>query len=146
MEMNNPFRIKALVVYDGIDEENATARALRALKRDLEESDVVVEVSQCICDAELIVTSDPTVQCALVYLDGAGDEKHRRIQHFLELLRSRNHDMPVFLMSNRTKASGCHTRQGQRLYLDTGRYLGFHQRAYPRCHSALPRVYPAADV
>ena len=45
MEMNNPFRIKALVVYDGIDEENATARALRALKRDLEESDVVVEVS-----------------------------------------------------------------------------------------------------
>ena len=103
--MNNPFRIKALVVYDGIDEENATARALRALKRDLEESDVVVEVSQCICDAELIVTSDPTVQCALVYLDGAGDEKHRRIQHFLELLRSRNHDMPVFLMSNRTKAS-----------------------------------------
>ena len=61
--MNNPFRIKALVVYDGIDEENATARALRALKRDLEESDVVVEVSQCICDAELIVTSDPTVQC-----------------------------------------------------------------------------------
>ena len=103
--MNNPFRIKALVVYDGIDEENATARALRALKRDLEESDVVVEVSQCICDAELIVTSDPTVQCALVYLDGAGDEKHRRIQHFLELLRSRNHDMPVFLMSNRTRAS-----------------------------------------
>ena len=103
--MNNPFRIKALVVYDGIDEENATARALRALKRDLEESDVVVEVSQCICDAELIVPSAPTVQCALVYLDGAGDEKHRRIQHFLELLRSRNHDMPVFLMSNRTKAS-----------------------------------------
>lgn len=103
--MNNPFRIKALVVYDGIDEENATARALRALKRDLEESDVVVEVSQCICDAELIVTSDPTVQCALVYLDGAGDEKHRRIQHFLELLRSRSHDMPVFLMSNRTRAS-----------------------------------------
>ena len=35
MEMNNPFRIKALVVYDGIDEENATARALRALKQDL---------------------------------------------------------------------------------------------------------------
>ena len=27
MEMNNPFRIKALVVYDGIDEENATASA-----------------------------------------------------------------------------------------------------------------------
>ena len=43
--MNNPFRIKALVVYDGIDEENATARALRALKQDLEESDVEVEVS-----------------------------------------------------------------------------------------------------
>ena len=105
MEMNNPFRIKALVVYDGIDEENATARALRALKQDLEESDVVVEVSQCICDAELIVTADPTVQCVLVYLDGADDEKHRRIQHFLELLRSRNRDMPVFLMSNRTKAS-----------------------------------------
>ena len=103
--MNNPFRIKALVVYDGIDEENATARALRALKQDLEESDVVVEVSQCICDAELIVTADPTVQCVLVYLDGADDEKHRRIQHFLELLRSRNRDMPVFLMSNRTKAS-----------------------------------------
>ena len=82
MEMNNPFRIKALVVYDGIDEENATARALRALKQDLEESDVVVEVSQCICDAELIVTADPTVQCVLVYLDGADDEKHRRIQHF----------------------------------------------------------------
>ena len=98
--MNNPFRIKALVVYDGIDEENATARALRALKRDLEESDVVVEVSQCICDAELIVTSDPTVQCALVYLDGAGDEKHRRIQHFLELLRSRNHDMPCLLYTS----------------------------------------------
>lgn len=66
--MNNPFRIKALVVYDGIDEENATARALRALKQDLEESDVEVEVSQCICDAELIVTSDPSVQCVLVYL------------------------------------------------------------------------------
>lgn len=72
--MNNPFRIKALVVYDGIDEENATARALRALKQDLEESDVEVEVSQCICDAELIVTSDPSVQCVLVYLDGADDE------------------------------------------------------------------------
>lgn len=94
--MNNPFKIKALVVYDGIDEENATARALRALKQDLEESDVVVEVSQCICDAELIVTSDPSVQCVLVYLDGADDGKHRRIQHFLELLRGRNRDMPCF--------------------------------------------------
>lgn len=105
MEVNNPFKIKVLMVYDGIDEHNATARALRILKKDLEDSDVIVEVSECYCDAEALIISDPTIQCVLLNLDNYGDKSHQQTEHLLEVLRTRNRDVPVFLMANRTKAS-----------------------------------------
>lgn len=102
---DNPFQVKVLMVYDGIEDNTATARAVRKLKNDLEEQEVKVVVSECTCDALSVVVSDPTVQCVLLSLDEDCDNGHQRTKELLEVLRGRNADVPVFLMSSRTLAS-----------------------------------------
>lgn len=102
MKNNNPFAVKVFMVYEGLNDNTATSRAVRTLKADLEEKEVRVDVSACPGDAEAVIASDPTIQCILVDYDEEGVDDTRRI---LKLIKSRNKNVPVFLLSERTKAS-----------------------------------------
>ena len=106
MEMQkNPLGFKVLMVYDGLGENNASARRIRALKHDLEAKEIQVELSECFNDARAVIASDPTVECVLLNLDDDPDHKYRHTLELLEKLRERNPDVPVFLMACRTLAS-----------------------------------------
>lgn len=68
-DLNSPFAIKLLMVYEGINNNTAAARAIKTLKKDLEDSDVRVEVAESFADAGSIIVSDPTLQCILLKID-----------------------------------------------------------------------------
>lgn len=69
IDKEHPFKIKVLMVYEGINGNNATSRAVRTLKEELENQDVKVVVSESLADAEALISADPTIQCLLLKLD-----------------------------------------------------------------------------
>ena len=104
-DLNSPFAIKLLMVYEGINNNTAATRAIKTLKKDLEDSDVRVEVAESFADAGSIIVSDPTLQCILLKIDEKNQECCANAEQVLKLIRSRNEDVPVFLMAGRTTAS-----------------------------------------
>ena len=70
---NSPLGIKILLVYNGINDNTAAARAVRGLKCGLEAQDVSVIVSESEEDAKAVLVSDPTVQCILLKLNNQDD-------------------------------------------------------------------------
>ncbi len=102
---NNPFQIKVLMIYDGINDNNAASRAIRGLKQDLEAQEARVVVSESTEDALAIVCSDPTIQCVLLKIDEKKNICCANAGKILVSLRERNQDIPVFLMASRTSAS-----------------------------------------
>ena len=105
IDKEHPFKIKVLMVYEGINGNNATSRAVRTLKEELENQDVKVVVSENLADAEALISADPTIQCLLLKLDEKSQTCCQHAGEVLEVLRQRNKDMPVFLLSSRTMAS-----------------------------------------
>lgn len=104
-DKENPLGIKVLMIYEGLNDNTAAARAVRTLKADLEAKDVKVEVSESMSDAKAVLVTDPTVQCVLLKLDDKNDKDYANTIRLLEVLRSRNKDVPVFLLAGRTTAS-----------------------------------------
>lgn len=104
-DKHNPLGIKVLMIYEGLSENTAQARAVRAMKDDLEAKDVTVVVAETIADAEAVIVSDPTVQCVLLKIDEKNHECCSRAEQVLETVRSRNQDVPVFLLASRTTAA-----------------------------------------
>ncbi len=102
---NNPFQIKVLMIYDGINDNNVASRAIRGLKQDLEAQEARVVVSESTEDALAIVCSDPTIQCVLLKIDEKKNICCANAGKILASLRERNQDIPVFLMASRTSAS-----------------------------------------
>lgn len=102
---NSPLGIKILLVYNGINDNTAAARAVRRLKCGLEAQDVSVIVSESEEDAKAVLVSDPTVQCILLKLNNQDDKDYLKIVDLLHVLREHNHDVPVFLLAGRTAAS-----------------------------------------
>lgn len=105
VDLTNPFQIKVLMVYDGINENNADAHAIKLLRSDLEEKGIKVVTSESEEDAASVINSDPTVQCVLLKIDEKNAQCCTKAGKFLHDLRARNQDLPVFLMSARTLAS-----------------------------------------
>ena len=105
MKEVNPLGVKVLMIYDGIDENNAAARTVRGIKDELEAQDVRVVVSESHEDAKAVLASDPTVQCVLLKLDAGNDKDYRKTADILQVLRDHNEDLPVFLLAGRTAAS-----------------------------------------
>ena len=95
-DKENPLGIKVLMIYEGLNDNTAAARAVRTLKTDLEAKDVKVEVSESMGDAKAVLVTDPTVQCVLLKLDDKNDKDYVNTIRLLEVLRSRNKDVPVF--------------------------------------------------
>lgn len=102
---NSPMGIKILLVYNGINDNTAAARAVRGLKCGLEAQDVSVIVSESEEDAKAVLVSDPTVQCILLKLNNQDDKDYLKIVDLLHVLREHNRDVPVFLLAGRTAAS-----------------------------------------
>lgn len=100
-----PFGIKILMVYDCNMEHSAVCRAMNTLRKELEDQDVKIVVSNYNEDASAILSSDPTIQCVLLNYDDGESHTHNEIVDLLTQLRSRNKDLPVFLMSSQAVAS-----------------------------------------
>jgi arginine decarboxylase len=103
-------RFKVLIVNNDLNAENAKGTACRKLIGELEKKDTDVVGSLSIHDAESIVISDPGIDCILLDWDiGEEDASHAEATQLIEMTRSRNHVIPVFLMAERTAASGIPT-------------------------------------
>lgn len=79
--------------------------ALRALKSNLEGKDAKVIVSETPLDARAVIASDPELQGVLLHYNEDDEQCPSKLCNILLDLRSRNHEVPVFLLSNRYKAS-----------------------------------------
>lgn len=104
-DKHNPLGIKILMFYEGLEKNNATSRALRALKSNLEGKDAKVIVSETPLDARAVIASDPELQGVLLHYNEDDEQCPSKLCNILLDLRSRNHEVPVFLLSNRYKAS-----------------------------------------
>ncbi|MDR1694077.1 MAG: hypothetical protein LBR70_02645 [Lactobacillaceae bacterium] len=101
----DPFQIKILLVFEDFEANTAAARAVRMLEAELEEEDAVIEVVESNCDAEAVIVSDPSIQCVLLNYDSIVDKGCKKAGELLKIIRKRNNDLPVFLLSSRAEAS-----------------------------------------
>ncbi|MFN8467809.1 MAG: Orn/Lys/Arg decarboxylase N-terminal domain-containing protein [Caldilineaceae bacterium] len=95
--------LKVLVVDDELHDHTGTGRAVRALVADLRQRDAVVIESASPTDAHAIIVSDPAIQCHLIdwCLGDEDPESHARARALVSLIRSRNTNVPIFLMAQR---------------------------------------------
>ncbi|MDD1757166.1 MAG: hypothetical protein LUQ22_00350 [Methanotrichaceae archaeon] len=93
--------IKVLIVDHELNAPTATGRAARALVEELQSRDVVIVESVSAEDGEAIVLSDPSIQCILLDWDLGDDDHltHVKAKKLLELIRSRNEKIPIFLIA-----------------------------------------------
>ena len=101
----DPLEIKILMFYEGLAENNATSRAVRELKKDLEAKEAKVIVSESPTDARAVIASDPEIQCVLLNYDENDEQCPSKLCRILQDIRARNANLPVFLLSDRYKAS-----------------------------------------
>jgi arginine/lysine/ornithine decarboxylase len=94
--------LKVLVVNDELSASSAVGRAVRALTQALGERDIVVIEAGSAEDAKAVVVSDPSIQGILLSWSlGRNDTTHQAARDILTLIRSRNTDVPVFLMADK---------------------------------------------
>ena len=94
--------MKVLVVNDEFAAASEVGRTVRALARALRERDMLVIEAPSVDDARAVLMSDPSVQAILrSWSLGQHDTTHQGAQELLTLIRSRNTDLPVFLMADK---------------------------------------------
>lgn len=98
--------LKALLVDDELLMQTAAGRATRALVEELEQLDVEVLTAIAVDDAMSIVVSDPSIQCFVIdwALDN-GSTNQNTSQQLIELVRSRNAKVPIFLSTAHEQAA-----------------------------------------
>ena len=101
----DPFRVKILMIYEEVPGNTAVARAIKALRSDLEADDVKVIVSESFADGEAVIKSDPAIQCVLLKVEEKDNQCCNKALKVLDVIRSRNHNLPFFLMAGRRDAS-----------------------------------------
>jgi arginine/lysine/ornithine decarboxylase len=103
-------RFKVLIVNDDLNAANAKGAACAKLMRELEKKDTDVIGSGNLADAESIVISDPGIDCVLIDWDIGGEHTvHDQAIRVIDMLRSRNNVVPIFLTAERTEASAIPT-------------------------------------
>jgi len=98
--------LKALLVDDELLMQTAAGRATRALVEELQQRDVEVLTAIAVDDAMSIVISDPSIQCFVIdwSLDN-GSTGQNNSQQLIELVRSRNAKVPIFLSTAHEQAA-----------------------------------------
>ncbi len=95
---------KVVMIDDELNEQSASGRASRALAKELRDRGVVVVEAASVEDGRAIVLSDPSLQGVLVDWALSDDATHDKARSLLALIRSRNVQLPVFLMAERNDA------------------------------------------
>ena len=98
----NPFGVKILLSYEELERDTAAARSVRHLQTDLADDDTEIIVAEHLEDARAIFASDAGIQCVLMGLEC---QYCSNTYEVLDVLRSQNPTVPIFLMSSRNMAS-----------------------------------------
>lgn len=94
--------MKVLVVSDEFGGQTAVGRTVRSLAQALGERDIAVIEAASAEDARAVSLSDPSIQGVLLsWTLGSKDPQHPVAQGLLDLIRSRNTDVPMFLMADK---------------------------------------------
>ena len=98
---------KALIVDDELGQSTAGGRALKTLIEELSEWEIEVVEAKSVEDGMSVLVSDAALHCILLDWDlGEGDAKnHTRALALVNLIRSRDDKVPIFLMAEREEAS-----------------------------------------
>lgn len=92
--------MKALLVSAEFNAQSAVGRAVRALGAALAERDITVLEASTVEDAQALIHSDPGIQCVLLsWSMGSEDDSHAGATQTLNLIRSRNTNVPVMMMA-----------------------------------------------
>jgi arginine decarboxylase len=98
--------MKVLVISDEFGGQTAVGRTVRSLAQALGERDIAVIEAASAADARAVILSDPSIQGILLsWTLGSQDPQHHAAQALLDLIRSRNTDVPVFLMGDKDGAA-----------------------------------------
>src|SRR3954466_2188765 len=97
--------LRALMVDDELGAATAEGRAAGALVQELQERGIEVVTATSAEDGHSVIVSDSAIHTILIDWTLDGDEDHSRARGLLELVRSRNDKVPIFLMAERGQAS-----------------------------------------
>lgn len=98
--------LKVLLVDDEVHSQTAAGRATRALVEELQQRDVLVLTATSVDDAMSIVISDPSVQCFIIdWALASGSTGGSSSPQLIELIRSRNAKVPIFLSAAHEQAA-----------------------------------------
>ena len=101
----NLIAMKVLIVDDELADQTATGRASRTLVQELRDRGVDVVEASSAEDGSAVVLSDPLIQCVLLDWSLSDDDSgHDKARALLDLIRTRNEHVPVFLMAERDDA------------------------------------------
>src|SRR5262249_14144115 len=96
---------RALVVDDELPAQTAEGRATRALVQELQGRNIEVVEAESAEDGMSVVVSDSAIHAILLDWTLGRDTEHARAKRLLEFVRSRNGNIPIFLMAERDDAS-----------------------------------------
>src|SRR4030095_10305901 len=97
--------LRALIVDDELGLPTAEGRAARALVQEMQGRSIeVIEATSCE-DGTSVFVSDSAIHAVLLDWTLGDDKNNAKARAFLELVRSRNDDIPIFLMAERCEAS-----------------------------------------
>jgi arginine decarboxylase len=97
--------LRALVVDDELTSPTAEGRAARALVQELQARAAEVVEAASAEDGTSVIMSDSAIHAILVDWTLGDDEGHKKATALLQLIRSRNDKIPIFLMAERGEAS-----------------------------------------
>ena len=97
--------MRALLVDNELHDDTASGRALRALADSLREGGVELTLAATTDDGVAVVTSDASLQCAIVDWDIGAEQERDGVTALLNKLRANNAAMPVFLLADRSLAA-----------------------------------------
>jgi arginine/lysine/ornithine decarboxylase len=97
--------LRALVVDDELTSATAEGRAARALVQELQGRGIETIEAQSTEDGTSVIVSDSAIHAVLIDWTLGDDAGHDRATQLLELVRSRNDKIPIFLMAERGEAS-----------------------------------------
>lgn len=94
--------MRALLVHDSCNADNAAGHALKKLSDQLVENDIEVILAANAFDAQALILSDPLIQAVLLDWNlGCRVHEHNAPESILTTLRGRNKAVPVFLFADR---------------------------------------------
>jgi arginine decarboxylase len=97
--------LRALMVDDELTSQTAEGRAARALAEELKGRAIEVVEATSAEDGTSVIVSDSAIHAILMDWTLGDDKGHARARGLLQLIRSRNDKIPIFLMAERGEAS-----------------------------------------